>query len=215
VSEEKSTLSLFWKILHNPEEGFTKVGEDDLMKGIFVQITVIIFAILSTKNYMSKIPIEVLIPQLVGVDPSAVPGNIGLLSGIGIGVSILLGWILSTLLMHGLSHLLGGKGSIRRFFAIHGMASLPYLINYLIRVIDSYSISNSDVLNYFFLNRNIDSRFFKAILDMNLLNIFGLYTLILVIYGIKDNYEISRGKTILVSIVPWLLYLALNLFMPN
>jgi hypothetical protein len=215
VSDEISIISLFWKILRNPEEGFTKVNEEDLMKGILVQVAIIVFAVLSTRNYMSKIPIEVLIPQLVGVDPSTVPANISLLLGIRVGVSILLGWILSTLLMHGLSYLLGGKGSIRRFFAIHGVASFPYLINYLIRVIDSYSISNSAVLNYFLLNKNIDSRFFKAILDMNLLNVFGLYTLILVMYGIKENYEISKEKTLFVAILPWLLYLALNLFMPN
>jgi len=39
--------------------------------------------------------------------------------------------------------------------------------------------------------------------------------LILVIYGIKENYELSRGKTLVVAIVPWLLYIALNLFMPS
>ncbi len=210
-----STISLFWKILRNPEEGFTNVGEEDLMKGILVQVVIIVFAILSTRNYMSKIPIDILIPQLVGVDPSTVPANIRLLLGIRVGVSILLGWILSTVLMHGLSYLLGGQGSIRRFFAIHGLASFPYLINYLIRVLDSYNINSEAVLNYFLLNRNIDSRVFKAILDMNLMNIFGFYTLILVIYGIKENYELSRGKTLVVAIVPWLLYLALNLFMPS
>lgn len=212
MSENNGIIGLVWNILRNPEEGFDKVNENDLMKGILIEVFIVILAVVSTIWYMSKIPLEVLIPQLVGIDPATIPGNLRLLSGIGVGVSILLGWILSTLLMHGLSHLLGGQGSLRRFFAIHGLAASPFLLNYLARIIDSYLISQGAAINYFLLNRGIESRLFKAVLDMNLLNVFGLYSLILVVVGLQENYELSRSKAFLIGLSPWLLYFVLNFF---
>lgn len=212
MSENKGIIGLVWNVLRNPEEGFDMVNENDLMKGIVIEAIIVILAVISTVWYTSKIPIEVLIPQLVGIDPATMPGNLRLLSGIGIGVSILLGWILSTLLMHGLSHLLGGQGSLRKFFAIHGLAASPFLVNYLARTLDAYLISQGAAINYFLLNRGIESRFFKAVLDMNLLNIFGLYSLILVVVGLQENYELSRGKALLIALSPWLLYFVLNFF---
>ena len=209
---EKGIVGLVWNILRSPEEGFNKVDENDLMKGILVEAAIVVFAVLSTIWYMSKIPLEVLMPQLIGVDPSMIPGNFRLLSGIGVGVTVLLGWILSTLIMHGLSHLLGGQGGLRKFFAIHGLASSPFLINYLVRTLDAYLISQGSAINYFLLNRGVESRLFKAVLDMNLLNIFGLYSLILVVIGIEENYGLSRGKALIIGLLPWVLYFALNFF---
>ncbi|MBD3205407.1 DUF1282 domain-containing protein [Candidatus Bathyarchaeota archaeon] len=212
MSENKGIIGLVWNVLRNPDEGFGMVNENDLMKGIVIEAVIVLLAVISTVWYTSKIPIEVLIPQLVGIDPATMPSNLRLLSGIGVGVSILLGWILSTLLMHGLSHLLGGQGGLRKFFAINGLAASPFLVNYLARTLDAYLISKGAAINYFLLNRGIESRFFKAVLDMNLLNIFGLYSLILVVIGLQENYKLSRGKALLIALSPWLLYFVLNFF---
>jgi hypothetical protein len=212
VSEGKSIIGLVWNILLNPKQGFDKVGEDDLVKGILIEVVIVISAVVSTMLYISKIPLEVLLPQLVGTDPSMMLGNMGLLSGIGVGISILIGWILSTMLMHGLSHLLGGQGSLRKFFAMHGLASAPFMVNYLARTLDAYIISQDAAISYFLVNRGIDSRLFKAVLNMNLLNIFGFYSLILVIVGLQENYELNRSKALIVGLSPWLLYFALNFF---
>ncbi len=45
-------------------------------------------------------------------------------------------WVLSSLIIHGSSRLLKGKGSLRRFFAMNGFAYVPILIQSILSVLD-------------------------------------------------------------------------------
>jgi hypothetical protein len=215
MSEIKGLFSLVYSILRNPSEGFSHVRENDLLKGILIEVSIFVLAVISTRRYLSKLPPEVLINQIVGNEPSTISSNLGLLSGIGIGFSILFGWIISSVLMHGISKLLGGEGSLKRFFTIHGFSSIPYLINYLIRTIDAYTINNNALLNFYLINNEIKSNLFKILINMNLFNIFGLYTLTLVVFGLRENYGISRVKALTIALIPWLLYLMINILIPR
>ncbi len=124
-------------VLYQPRKIFSTVEDGDLVKGLIVMLLMVMLAAYSSMLYMGKIPLSVLSPQLEGIDTSQFEGTMGVFAGIGAAVTIIIGWTAGTVLMHGLGRFSGGGGSIKRFFALHGFASVPRLLNQVIRVADA------------------------------------------------------------------------------
>ncbi|MCW4051569.1 MAG: YIP1 family protein [Candidatus Bathyarchaeota archaeon] len=200
-------------VLRHPQESFSTISEDDLMKGLLIVLVTVVLAVASSSAYMSKIPLEVLVPQIAGVgDMSQIGGNMGLFAGIGVAFSVLAGYVLSTLIMHGVANLTGGRGNMKRFFAMHGFATTPHLVNYLLRTIDAYTISSQSVVNYFVANREIGNKAVRALMNSGLTNVFGLAVLVYLTSAVAENYGVSRNKAFIIALIPYLLALALNYF---
>jgi hypothetical protein len=192
---------------------FSKLEESDLTKGLIVMFVMVLLAAYSSMIYMGKVPLSLLSPQLEGIDTSQFEGTMGLFAGIGSGVSILIGWVASTLLLHGLGRLTGGSGSMKRFFAMHGFASVPSLLNQLLRVIDASIMDANSLASYFVSYRDISGKALRALLGSNLVNVWGLATIALLVIAVEENYGASRGKAILIVLVPSVVYFAINYFM--
>ena len=45
--------------------------------------------------------------------------------------------------------------------------------------------------------------------------VFGLAALIYITYAVAENYQIGRRKAFIIALVPYILYLAVNLFSPT
>ncbi len=215
--ERKGFVELVAGVLRKPQETFQYVSERDLARGLLMVFLMVVFAAVSASTYMSKIPLEVLVPQLsqAGVDASQLGGSMGLFAGIGVAISILLGFAVSTLLMHGAATLTGGGGNMKRFFAMHGFAASPHTLNYLLRLADSFISSPSQLAGYFVANRDVENRVLKAVIGTNLFTVFGLAALIYITYAVAENYRIGRRKAFIIALVPYVLYLAINLFAPT
>ena len=135
-----------------------------------------------------------------------------LISGIGAGVSMLIGWAISTLILHGLGKFSGGEGSMKRFFAINGFVAVPSLLNQGLRVVDASIMDSASLVGYFVAYRDIQSTLLKAIIGVNLLNIWAIAGLALLVIAIEENYQLARGRAILVALVPTVLLFALTYF---
>jgi hypothetical protein len=133
-----------------------------------------------------------------------------LFSAVGASVSILLGWVLSTVIMHGLANLAGGRGSMKRLFAMHGFATMPHVVNYALRTVDAYVSSSQTLVAYFTARRAVDVKLVRAVLGTNMLTVFGVAGLIYLTYALSVNYQLRRDRATAVAIVPLLLYVALN-----
>ena len=151
----------------------------------------------------------------MGGHASQIGGSMGLFAGIGVAVSILVGFAASTLLMHGVATLVGGGGNMKRFFAMHGFAATPHVINYLVRLADSFISSPSQLAGYFVANRDIQNSVLKAFIGTNLFTVFGLAALIYIMYALAENYQIGRRKAFIIALIPYVLYVAVNLFSPT
>ncbi|TFH18590.1 hypothetical protein E4H04_02990 [Candidatus Bathyarchaeota archaeon] len=200
-------------VLYRPRVIFSKMEESDLTKGLIVMFVMVLLAAYSSMVYMGKIPLSLLSPQLEGIDTNQFEGTMGVFAGIGSGVSILIGWVASTLLLHGLGRLSGGSGPMKRFFAMHGFASVPSLLNQLLRVIDASIMDANSLASYYVSYREIGSKALRALLGSNLVNIWGLATIALLVIAVEENYGASRGKAILIVLVPSVVYFAINYFM--
>jgi hypothetical protein len=215
--DRKGFVELVAGVLRRPQETFQYVSERDLMRGLLIVFLMVVLAAVSASTYMSKIPLEVLVPQLgqAGVDASQLGGSMGLFAGIGVAVSILVGFAVSTLLMHGVATLTGGGGNMKRFFAMHGFAATPHTLNYVLRLADSFVSSSSQLAGYFVANREIDNGVLKAVIGTNLFTVFGLAALVYITYAVAENYTIGRRKAFIIALVPYVLYVAINLFSPT
>ncbi len=215
--ERKGFVELVAGVLRRPQEAFQYVSERDLTRGLLIVFLMVVLAAVSASTYMSKIPLEVLVPQLgqAGVDASQIGGSMGLFAGIGVSASILIGFAVSTLMMHGAATLTGGGGNMKRFFAMHGFAATPHVVNYLLRLVDSFMSSPSQLAGYFVANRDIQNRVVKAVVGTNLFTVFGLAALIYITYALAENYRIGRRKAFIVALIPYALYVAVNLFSPT
>jgi len=215
--ERKGFVELVAGVLRRPQETFQYVSEKDLARGLVMVFLMVVLAAVSASTYMSKIPLEVLVPQLgqAGVDASQLGGSMGLFAGIGVAVSILIGFAASTLLMHGIATLTGGGGNMKRFFAMHGFAATPHVLNYLVRLVDSFISSPSQLAGYFVANRDIENSVLRAVVGTNLFTVFGLAALLYITYALAENYQIGRRKAFIIALMPYILYVAVNLFSPT
>ena len=149
MSEKPGFIGQVMGVLYKPREIFSTVDEDDLMKGLVIVFVMVVLGAYSTMAYMGKIPLSVIAPQLEGQDMSQIGGSMGVISGIGGGISILVGWGISTLLLHGLGKLSGGDGTMKRFFAINGFVAVPSLLNQVLRVVDASIMDSASLVGYF------------------------------------------------------------------
>jgi hypothetical protein len=214
MSDKPGFIGQVLGVLYRPREIFTSVDEDDLMKGLVVVLVMVALAAYSSMAYMGKIPLSVLAPQLedVNVDVSQIGGSMGLFAGIGAGISVLIGWVISTLLLHGLGKVSGGDGTMKRFFAINGFVAVPSLLNQVLRVVDASIMDSASLVGYFIAYRDISSKLVKAVIGTNILNIWALASLTLLVIGLEENYKLARGRAVIVAMVPTLLMFALTYF---
>jgi len=115
-------------------------------------------------------------------------------------VATLLGWAISSLIYHALSHLLGGRGSRNRMFALAGYASLPALAQQAIRLV-GYWLGQATLAN-----GNVP----ELLLDH--FNVFAVIGLVLVGVAVKLNYGVSGRKATLIALTPSILTLLLGLW---
>lgn len=196
--------------LYRPRVVFNSIDEDDMTKGLIIMIVMVLLAAYSSMIYMSKIPLSALSPQLEGVDVTQFERNMGILAGVGTGITIIIGWLASTLLIHGVGRLSGGGGTLKRFLALHGFASILSLLNQFIRVIDALVMDSDSLTNYFLTYQNIESKALKALLGTNLFNLWGLATLALLVFAIEENYKVNKTRAILIVLLPSLIYFLFN-----
>ena len=207
MNEKPGYFGQLLGVLYRPREIFSKVDEDDLAKGLLVVVLMSMIGAYSTITYMQKVPLSMLAPQLgdTNNDPAQISGNLVLIAGIGTGVSLLIGWIISTVVLHGLGMLSGGDGSVKRFFAINGYAAIPRLLNQVLRLMDAFIMDSESLKMYFISYNDIQSKLLKSIIEVNVINIWGIASLALLVVGLEENYKLSRGRSILLAILPSLL----------
>lgn len=211
-NEKPGYLGQVTGVLYRPRQIFKTVDESDLTKGFIIVLLIAALGGYSSMVYMNKIPLSVLAPQVENIDTSQIGGSMGIFAGIGGGITILIGWVAATLILHGLGKLAGGNGNMKRFFALHGFVSVPGVLNQILRVADASIMDPASLAGYYMSYRDIGSRLLKAFLGTNLFNIWGLGTLMLLVIALEENYEATRSKAIIIALVPSAVYFLINFF---
>jgi hypothetical protein len=212
MSEKPGFIRQLLGVLYKPREIFSTIEEDDLTKGIAIAVLMVALAAYSTMTYMGKIPLDVLAPQLQGVDVGPMEGSMGTISGISAGFSLLVGWAITGLILHLLGKFSGGDGSLKRYFALYGFTRIPALLNQLLRVVDASIMDSASLIRYFVYYRDMSSKIVKAFIGANLLNIWTVAGIALIVLSLEENYRVGRGRAVLIALIPNILYFTLTYF---
>ena len=212
MSEKPGFIGQLLGVLYRPREIFSTVDEGDLTKGIVIAVLMVALAAYSTMTYIGKIPLEVLTPQLQGVDAGPMAGSMGTISGIAAGVTMLVGWTFSGLILHLLGKFSGGDASMKRYFALYGFTTVPALLNQVLRVVDASIMDSASLIGYFVSYRDMSSKVVKAFIGANLFNVWSLAGIALVVLSLEENYKVGRGRALIIALVPSLALFALNYF---
>ena len=212
MSEKPGFVGQLLGVLYRPREIFSTVDEDDLTKGIVIAVLTVALGAYSTMAYMGKIPLEVIAPQLQGVDAGPMASSMGAISGIAAGVTMLVGWTFTGLILHLLGKFSGGDGSMKRYFALYGFTTVPALLNQVLRVVDASIMDSASLIGYFVSYRDMSSKVAKAFIGANLFNVWSLAGIALVVLSLEENYKVGRGRAVVLALVPSLALFVLNYF---
>ena len=164
------------------------VTEKDITKGALIVLLEGIFAGGAAYSAASMITLPV----------AGLAGTVQAIAAVSGIVMTLLVWVVSSLIFHGVAHLLGGRGNRNRMFALAGYASVPQLIQQLIRFV-----------SYWFLGQTATTSGTGIIeLLLQYFNVFSIIGLVLMSLAIMTNYKLPGKKAILVALIPSFIGLA-------
>jgi hypothetical protein len=172
----------------------SQITEKDMLKGaIIVALTGILAAVIAYSN-ASRIE-------------TPIAGGSGILKTISAATALiltLLGWIFSSLIYHAGASILGGKGSLNRVFALSGYASIPLLLQEILRFI-YYVVLSQSLSAYTAVN------ILTLLLDH--FTFFKVACLVLTGVAVMLNYGISGRKAAFVTLLPTLISIAFSLLL--
>jgi hypothetical protein len=212
--EQIGLIEISIGVLRASQSTFNRIDEKKLISGLIIIIIIGVLRAGSSALYVNKIPIEVLIPEIEqsSVDISRVTQNIGTISAIGGFLSVLIWYIVVVLIIHGLNLLTGKPGSIKKTFTMNGFASIPFVLQQILRLVDSIITSPETLTNYYISKTAITENFLRSLTNTNTLTLFGVYVWILMGFATSENYVISKRRALSFSLVPYLLFFFYNYF---
>lgn len=217
-------------IITNPRETVQDISENSHIEDAVLIVG--IFAILSAIfGYMSQ---TIIIFEFIGMD-QGYPGASSYSGASGSSVfsiitgfiSVIIGWIIVSGIVHLFSIALGGEGSFKKVLMIYSYANIPVLLGTFVNLI---LISLMNPINLVFDLSTVSSPF-SIIFDIMEIStralmsdpyyqatyvisiVVNLWTIGLVILGIKFVHDLSINRALIAVSIPILLFIAGNV--PN
>ena len=198
--------------LASPQSSFKLILEKpSLMKATALILTIAIIAAWASLNYTSKLPsLEGLVPgQGIPVDPEQLRPALAIMSAVTALTGILGTWLASSALVHGFSRALRGNGTFKSMLTLAGYASIPLLIQHVLRLVDSFMISQEALQLATDLQMSV-----IAEAAVGIFTIFGIWSMILLIIAARENYKISTAKSTAATILSFIVLIFISTFLP-
>jgi hypothetical protein len=213
-------------VITSPREGFKDIGEGDLRKGVAIVLLVAFLSTWAGMAYASKMEFDFAGIGQGGmfrpgahdspeIDAEALRSRMAPFVALGNGLVAVTRWLVPSVLVLLSAKVLVGQGSSRRMLAMTGVASVPRLAQQAIRVVDAYTIA-APKLAALMASRGAATGLPGRILNqaMNVIDIFGLATIVLTIFAVSVNYEADTRKSAVVTVAAYLIYVLLRAFIP-
>jgi len=209
-----SPRSIFRSILEKPS----------LMKATALIFVIAIVAAWASFNYAGKLPLTSL-PQ---VSEGQFPGQRSsvnseqlrqvwmVISTMTTVIGIFAIWFISSVLVHGFSRTLGGKGYFKSLLTLAGYASTPLFFQHALRLVDSFTVSQEGLLQiatslqisaYPLLNSIANA-------TVDIFTIFRLWSMVLLIIATRENYKISTTRATVVTVSAFIIVVFISAFLP-
>jgi hypothetical protein len=211
-SQKSSFIRDIIGCLTSPQSSFKLILENpSLMKATALILTIAIIAAWASLNYASKLPsLEGLVPgQGIPVDPEQLRPALTIMSAVTALTGIFGTWLASSVLVHGFSRALRGNGTFKSMLTLAGYASIPLLIQHVLRLVDSFMISQEALQ----LATNLQMSVI-AEAAVGIFTIFGIWSMILLVIAARENYKISTAKSTAATILSFIVLIFISAFLP-
>jgi len=205
--------------LTSPRSSFRSVLESpSLMKATALILVIAIVSAWASFNYTGKLPPSFFVDQQPGgiLNPEQLrQASMTINAMLGL-ISIFGTWLIGSALIHGFSSPLGGKGTFKSMLTLAGYASTPLLIQQVLRLADSITASKEEVLQlatglqisaYPLLNTIANA-------TMSIFTIFRLWSIVLFVVAIHENYKMSTARSIVIAAISFVLIAFLSVLLP-
>jgi len=200
------------RCLISPQSSFRSILEKpSLMKATALILMIAIVAAWASFNYTGKLPPSFFVDQRPGeIANSEQLRQASIIAG---AMTALIGvfgtWLISSALIHGFSSRLGGKGTFRSMLTLAGYASTPLLIQQVLRLADSFMVSEEAL-------QLATSLQMPAIAEatVGIFTIFGIWSMILLIIATRENYKMSTAKSTAATILSFIALIFISAFLP-
>ena len=218
-------------IIRSPRHGFNDIEEGDLRKGALIILLIATLAAIAGMAYASKIEVNLSRPsqgtphgpgmfggpggQGIDVDPQTMKDSLVTFWGLANGIGTITRWLFPSLLVILAAKILVGGGSARRMLAMTGFASIPFVVQQVLRLIDAKRVTPLELATLM-ASRATATNLVTKILSqtLNVLHIFGIMTLVLTVYAVSTNYETTVRKASSVTLAAYAVYILLKVFLP-
>lgn len=199
--EKKGFIRQVRGCITSPRKTLESVSDDSLGRGIILVLIMVVLSGMAGYYYGSKI-------QLV------IPGGrmvITTLFALGGGIGVVIGWLIPTVILHIVATLLRGNGGFKRILALTGFTSIPHIFRHGIRLIDAYTISSKQLIGSM-PARVAGGDFITKFISQGsrVLNVFSLWSIALIIIAVTINYNMSKWKAFLSTIIAFLMLILIR-----
>jgi len=213
MSNEKSFARKIAGVFTHPRSTFEVITEKDLTRGLVVVLLVAIVGALASAQYIYKMDLSSLprIGLLPGADASSLRGSLGIATGVITGIRTVTGWLIPALIIYIIAKLSTCEGGLKRLLAQTGFASMPLLIQHVLRLIDAYAMQGS-LRNDLFQTEVLITVLSQRIINqaLNSLNLFSLVTISLTIVAASVTFRSSKKKMAMITIASYVIFITLR-----
>ena len=220
MSERESKDSGFVRdiirTLTSPRNSFKSILKKPSLKKATVLILVIaIVAAWASFNYGGKLPLPDLDQDQQPLGPGQLTQLMMIVSAMMAIIGVFGTWLLSSVLVHGISRPLGGKGTFRDMLMLAGYASTPLLMQHVLRLADSFMISQ-ETLQFTAVLQISANPLLNSIANaaVGIFAIFRLWSIVLLIIATRENYKLSTAKSIVVTVLSFIIIVIVSAFLP-
>jgi hypothetical protein len=215
----------------SPRGVFTGIEELDLRGGIAVILIIGILSGWAGMTYFSKAELQ--IPDMgpgsgggppgfgpgppgsSGFDPAALRSRLAPFIAIGGVLGSVTRWLVPSILVLFVANIRLGKGSSKRMLAMTGFASAPRIIQQFLRVFDAYTISVADIASLTASRAAASGLLGKLVNQVfTVFNLFGVLTIVLTAIAVSVNYEATPRKASYVTVLAYVVYMILRVYLP-
>ncbi len=210
-------------VFTSPRETFGAIDEGDLRMGMAIVLAISVLSAWAGMTYASKMEFDLsgIVPSGPGAgaphefDPEALRSRILPFIALGGGIGALTRWLVPSLFVLVAARLMVGGGSSKRMLAMTGFAYTPMLAQQLLRVIDSSTITASQVMALSatsMLGAGLIPRIINQALSV--FTVFGIAVAVLTVFAVSVNFETSTRDAAKATTLGYLLYILLRTFLP-
>lgn len=224
-SEKLSFVGQVIGCLASPRSSLKSIREKpSLLRASILILVIAVIAAWASYNYTGKLPLTFIPDQEAG--PFMGPGNVVRPEQIrqaSMIVSVMMGligvfgsWLIVSATVHALSRAQRGRGTFKSMLTLAGYASTPLLIQHLLRLIDSFTITEQELLQLSGGTQVFSQPLLSATSNaaMNVFNIFRLWSAALLVIALRENYEMSTARSVVTVAATYILIVFLSIFLP-